>query len=133
MDQGALVNEHIEAGANFLGQFQQSHPIQTAFWFKDSEERAWWLYVALDQTKDDNSGEAYGEVVRIGLAMHDPNFDLLQVKLIGEDHALAKAAAELRQRYPGRTPIRLQNRVFGGVSVEDVYIYPSPIPATVQL
>ena len=45
---------------------------------------------------------------------------------------LFEAALELRRRYPGRTPIRIQNTVFGGVAVDEVYIYPSPIPAMVS-
>lgn len=72
MDQGALVTEQIEAGARFLTEFDKSRPIQIDFWFKDGEERAWRLYVALDQVSDDYATDAYDEVVRIGLGMHDP-------------------------------------------------------------
>jgi hypothetical protein len=132
MDQGALVNEQIEAGAKFLAEFQAFRPIQTAFWLKDSEERFWWLYVASEQISDKNIDVAYGEVVKVAHALKEPNFDMMRVKLIGKKHPLAKAAAELRQRYPAGGPLRIQNQFFGDLFIEEVYVYPAPVPVAVQ-
>jgi hypothetical protein len=132
MDQVPLVTEQIDAGARFLGEFQKFVPIQSAFWLKNSEEGAWWLYVASDQITDDNFDVAYGEVVRIAGAIQDPNFDLFQVKLIGADDPLAKAVADIRRRYPGRAPIRLHGKTLGGITADEVYIYPAPIPVPTQ-
>jgi len=129
MDQGPLVTEQIEAGARFLREFHKSYPVKAAFWLKDSEEGVWWLYVASDQITDDNFDVAYGEVGRVSDVLRDPWFDLMQVKVIGEDHPLAKAAAEALLAYPGRIPLRLRGVSFGGVFADEVYIYPSPIPA----
>src|ERR1700730_7634524 len=127
MDPGPLVAEQIEAGAKFLAEFAKSYPLQEAFWLKDSEEGGWFLYVASDQITDENFDVAYGEVVRIAGTQQDPWFDPFQLKVIGADDPLAKATVEVRSRYPAPKPIRLQSRTFGGVAVEAVYLYPSPL------
>jgi hypothetical protein len=129
MDQGPLVAEQIDAGARFLAEFQKTLPVQAAFWLKDSEEGVWHLYVVSDQITDHNIDVGYREVVRVSRRLRDPWFDLFQVKLIGEDHPLAKAVRELQQRYSRQSPARLNGRVLGGVSVEELYLYPSPLPA----
>ncbi len=129
MDQGPLVTEQIDAGAKFLGEFQKYAPVQAAFWIKDNEEGGWYLYVASDQITDDNFDVAYGEVVRIAAGIQDPWFDQFQVKLIGSDHALAKVVSDIRGRFPGRLRAQLLGKTFAGVTVDDVYVYPSPIPA----
>jgi hypothetical protein len=128
MDQGPLVNEQIDAGARFLREFHKYAPVQSAFWLKDSDEGNWFLYVASEQITDENFDVGYGEVGRLGEELRDPWFDIFQVKLIGADHPLAKAALEAQRRYPGRSPLRLHGTTFGGGSAEEVYIYPSPIP-----
>ena len=132
MDQGTLVNQQqIEAGGRFLHEFDKHVPLRTAFWLKDSEESSPWLYVASDQVTDDNIDVVYGEVGRVALPMKDPWFDSFRVKLIRVDDSLAKAAADLHRRYPARTPVHLRALQFDGVSADEVYVYPSPIPAPV--
>jgi hypothetical protein len=99
-----------------------------AFWLKEGEEGEWSLYVASDQITDDNFDVAYGEVLRIAGQLRDPPFDPFQVKLVGADDPLAKAALDINRRYPGPVATRFHGKVFGGLPVEEVYIYPSPIP-----
>jgi hypothetical protein len=132
MDQGPLVTEQIDAGARFLAEFQNQYPVLAAFWLKDSDYGNWNLYVASEQITDDNFDLAYGEVVRIAGEMKDPWFDLFWVKVIGADDALAKAAVDFQRRYPGRSPARLSGGTFGGIGVDEVYVYPSPLPVPVQ-
>jgi len=132
MDPGPLVSEQIDAGARFLGEFNKAFPVQSAFWLKDSEEGAWYLYIASDQITDDNFDVAYGEVVRIAGILQDPWFDTFQVKVIGADDALAKAVADLHRRYPGRSPTRFHGTTLGDITAEEVYIYPLPSPAPAQ-
>jgi hypothetical protein len=131
MDQGPLVSEKIEAGARFLGEFQKRYPIEAAFWLKESDEGAWWLYVASDQITDENFHVAYKEVGRVARNIKDPWFDLMEVKVIGEDDPLAKGAADIRSRYPAHKATRLYNRTFGGVAIDEIYIYPTPLPAPI--
>lgn len=127
MDQGSLVVDPIDAGARFLAEFQKYMPIQAAFWLKENDGGEWSLYVASDQITDDNFDIAYGEVLRLAKVLRDPRFDPFQVKLISADDPLAKAALDIHQRYPGRIATRFHSIVFGGLLVEEVYIYPSAI------
>ena len=130
MDQGPLVTERVDAGNRFLAEYQNCFPLKAAFWLKDCEDGEWNLFVASDQITDDNFDLAYGEVVRITGILQDPWFDLFQVKVIGVDEPLTKAVLEIQQRYPGRTPRRYHGKSMGGVTVDEVYIYPTPLAAT---
>jgi hypothetical protein len=127
MDQSPLVIDQIDAGARFLREFQKLIPVQAAFWLKESDEEECSLYVASDQINDDNFDVAYGEVLRIAGVLGIPLFDPFQVKLIGADDPLAKAALDVHRRYPGPIATRFHGKAFGGLPVEQVYIYPSPI------
>jgi len=127
MDQGPLVIEQIDAGARFLAEFEKKIPVMAAFWLKASEEGSWYLYLASDEFNHNNLDVGYREVLRLAGELRDPNFDPFQVKLIKPGHPLAKAALDVLQRFPGRMATRLHRRNFGGVSVDEVYIYPTPI------
>jgi hypothetical protein len=128
MDQGPLVKEQIDAGARFLTEFQKYAPVQATFWLKESDEGEWYLYVASDQITDDNFDLGYGEVARLNVALKDPWFDPFQVKLIGMGDPLAQAALDHLRRFPGRGPARVHGETFGSVAVDEVYLYPSPLP-----
>jgi hypothetical protein len=128
MDQNPLVIDQFDVGGKFLGEFQKYVPVNAAFWLKESAEGEWILYVASDQITDDNFDVAYGEVLRIAGQLRDPLFDPFQVKLIGADDPLAKAALDLNRRCSGPVATRFHGKMFGGLPVEEVYIYPSPKP-----
>jgi hypothetical protein len=127
MDQIPLVIEQIDAGNRFLHEFQQYLPIHAAFWLREADAGDWNLYVVSDQITEDNFDIAYGEVVRITGQLRDPWFDPFQVKLIGASEPLAQAALEMQQHFPGRMPTRFHGKTFGGLSVDEVYIYPLPV------
>jgi hypothetical protein len=128
MGQIPLVSEQIDAGTRFLDEFQKYLPIQIAFWLKEAEDGDWNLYIASDQITEDNFDVAYGEVARIAGQVRDPWFDLFQVKLVGTYDPLAQAALNIQQRFPVRMPVRLHGKTFGGLTVDEVYIYPSRVP-----
>jgi hypothetical protein len=127
MDQGSLVTEQIDAGAKLASAFDQRIPLQAAFWLKTSEEGQWLLYLASDQINDSNFDVAYREVLQLlGRGPHiwlDP----FQVKVRGIEDSAVKAVLAIQREYPDQLPLRLRNRMLGGVSVDDVYIYPMPV------
>ncbi|MGO9599299.1 MAG: hypothetical protein ACLP7Q_15025 [Isosphaeraceae bacterium] len=129
MDQGPLVIEEIDAGAKLAHEFNKYQPVKTAFWLKASDEDHRYLYIASEGINDNNFDVAYGEVLRLAGKMQSIYLDPFRVKLIGADDPLAKAAAEIHTRFPGRMPTRFGGKTFGGISVDEVYIYPSPVPA----
>ncbi len=81
------------------------------------------------EINDTNFDVAYGEVHRLlGRGPHlwlDP----FQVKVAGVNDPVAKAVIAIQQQYPAPLATRLRNRMLGGVSVAEVYIYPIPVPA----
>lgn len=111
-----------------MSKFDDAHSIRAAFWLKATDERPWYLYIASDEIDDAKIGAAYRDVARIAQTFQDPNFDVMRVKVIGNDDPFVRAALDILQRYPA-VPTRLRNRMFGQSYVEDVYIYPLPIVA----
>jgi hypothetical protein len=130
MDQGPLVIEEIDAGAKLAREFDRFEPVKAAFWLKASDEEQRYLYLASDQIDDTNFDVAYREVLRLADQLRSPYLDPFRVKVIGGDDPLAQAAVEINRRFPGPMPTRFGGKVFGGISVEDVYVYPSPLPVT---
>jgi hypothetical protein len=128
MDQGPLVIDQTDVGAKFLRKFQNYMPIQSAFWLRELEADGWNLYVASGQITDDSFDVGYGEVLNVAQTLQDPLFDPFQVKLINADDPLAKAAQDINARFRGPVGTRSNGRVFGGLPVEEVSIYPTPIP-----
>jgi hypothetical protein len=63
--------------------------------------------------------------VRVTQAMRDPNLGPLDVWLIEPGDRLAKSALDFQRFYPGKA-VRLRDRVFGNMGIDEVYIYPSP-------
>lgn len=124
------MNEQRDAGRRFLAEFHKSYPVQVAFWLRESEATWWYLYVASEQITDDNFDVAYGEVLRVSDMLRDPWFDPFRVKLIGADDPLAKAALEMLKKYPGPVATTFGGKMLGGVYVDEMYIYPSPLPVS---
>ena len=127
MDQGALVKEEIDAGAELIRRFEQFAPVKAAFWMKASEKPSRYLYIASDQINDKNFDLAYGEVIRIIKEMNDPNFDLFRVKVIGSNHPIARSVLDIYRRYPNSGAINYRGRFLGDIAVDDAYIYPQTL------
>jgi hypothetical protein len=129
MDQGPLVIEQTDAGANLAAEFDKYASLRAAFWLKESEGGQWHLYLVSDQIDDSNFDLGYGEVLR--LLDRGPNMwlDPFQVKVTGVEDPVAKDVIAIQQKYPGRLATRARNRVLGGISVDEVYIYPIPVLA----
>jgi len=132
MDTWSLVIEEIDAGAKLAREFEKFKPVKVAFWLKASDEDHRYLYIASDGIDDTNFDLAYGEVLRLATKMHSIYLDPFRVKVISADDPLAKAAMDIHDRFPGRMATRFGGKSFGGISVDDVYIYSSPLPAPVH-
>jgi len=127
MDQGPLVVEETDAGAELVRRFDRYNPVKAAFWVKGSDEGRWYLYIASDQFDERNLDVAYGEILRLADQMASPYLDPFEVKLIAGSDPLAKAVSDIHERYPGTSAIRFGGKNLGGMSVEGAYIYPSSV------
>lgn len=128
MDRGPLVNEEIDDGSTLAREFNTFAPVKVAFWVKSSEEDQRYLYLASDEINDSNFDVAYGEVIRLTNDLDLPYLDPFRVKVVSSNDPLAVAAAELNSKYSGSIATRYGGRVFGGLNVDDVYIYPRALP-----
>lgn len=124
MDQGPLVKEEIEVGAAFVRELDRHVPVKAAFWLKESDGVFRYLYVVSDQVKDTNLDVAYGQAFQVANAMDSPYLDPFRLKLLNSEHPLARAAVEVYQSLHRQGATRLGWGVFGGLTVDDVYIYP---------
>lgn len=132
MDQGPLVSEEIGAGAELVRGFDKYKPVKVAFWLKASDENQRYLYISSNQIDDTNLELAYGEVLRLAGEMHNPYLDPFRVKVISGEDPLAQAATDIQKRFPATIPTRFHGTSFGGIWVDDVYIYPPPLAASVS-
>jgi hypothetical protein len=132
MDQGPLVKEEIEAGATLAREFDRYAPVKAAFWLKESDNPYRYLYLASDRIDDIGTSEPYGEVWRLATQIDSPDLDVFRVKLIGGKHPFALAAVDLLKDNPKPRGIRSGWKWFGERSVDDLYVYPLPLPAPVS-
>jgi len=133
MDQGPLVSDEIDAGDDLVRDFDNFQPVKVAFWLKASDDQIRYLYIASDRIDDTNFRVAYGEVLRLAADLRKSGRGYLnpfRVKVVGAANPLAKAALELIQQYPPGSPAELDETTFGGISVDDAYVYPSLHPLT---
>ncbi len=126
MDPNPLVNEQIEAGAALLAELEKRIPVAAGFWLKSADPESWTFYVTSDRFEGEDERAARGEAVRVAMALGEPQLELLQVRLIKPGHPLARSAMDYQRLYPGKV-IRLRDRVFGDMGIDEVYIYPAPM------
>lgn len=131
MDQEPLVNEKINAGAKFLAELDKRLPVKVAFWLKRAESVQWYLYAASEQVDEAARGDHYGDLIAAAQQVRDPNFDKFEIRLIGIDEPLTQAVLQVLGPAPDAVPVRLFNRVLGGVGIAEMYVYPVPLPAAV--
>lgn len=130
MDKSPLVTEQINAGERLIREFSKQTPVQAAFWLRERESGEWYFYLASDQINDSNFDLAYRKVLQIIPPNQSLWLDPFQVKVVGTDTPVAKAALAAMNNYPGIIPTRFPGRHFGNLSVDEVYIYPIPLPVS---
>ena len=123
-----LVDEQIDAGADFARDFSDYAPVTAAFWINPDESDQWYLYVASDDINDNNIRDAYGVVSRKMGSGKYPWIDLMQIKLVNSSDPVAQAAVKIRDRRTAPIPTRYHGGSMGGLTIGDAYIYP-PLPA----
>jgi hypothetical protein len=134
MAQDVLVIEQIDAGADFIRDFNDYFSVSVACWVNPAESDNLFLYIASDEIDDGNFDVAYGEVLRRLSSKRSQWLDPFQIKLISSSDPIARAAMEIRDRYPAKIPTRYNGSSLGGISIDSAYIYPplSAVKSTLQ-
>jgi len=124
MGQGLLVIEQIDAGADFVCDFNHYRCVAVACWISPAESDNLFLYIASDEIDDSNFDIAYGEVLRRLSGKRSPWLDPFQIKLVNSADPIARHAIEIRDRYPAKIATRYNGPSIGGTSIDGAYIYP---------
>lgn len=128
MGQDVLVKENIDAGAEFLRDFNDYAPISVACWVQPADSDSLYLYIASDEFTDVNVPESYGEVARRFQGPRSPWLDPFQIKLIHTTDRVARDAIAYRDRFSTNVGMRYPETSIGGLGIDEAYIYP-PMPA----
>ena len=128
MGEELLVTERIDAGAEFVRDFNDYVPVSVAFWVVSAESDDVFLYVASDDIDDRNVDVAYGEVLRTLTGKRSQWLDPFQIKLLNSSDPIAQDAIRIRDRYPAPLVTRYGGSSLGGISIDGARIYP-PIAA----
>ncbi|MDZ4659777.1 MAG: hypothetical protein SH868_19560 [Bythopirellula sp.] len=124
MGQNLLVNEQIEAGEKFAGEFNDYAPVSVYFWLNPAESDRLYLYIASDAIDDTNFDAGYGEVLR-KVGKLNQWLDPFQIKLVNASDSVAKAAFQIRERFPGSlSGTHYRGALLGDVGIDYAYIYP---------
>jgi hypothetical protein len=128
MDQSILVIEQIDAGTEFIRDFNDYVPISVALWVKPIDAQGMYLYLASDKIDSTNFDLAYGEVLRRLAPGSNPWLDPFQIKVVNSADSVARDALRIRQRFTAPIPTRYNGSSIGGIEIDEAYIYP-PVSA----
>lgn len=128
MGENPLVNEQIDAGADFVRDFNDYVSVSVACWVVPAESDDMFLYIASDDIDDTNFDVAYGEVLRRLSGKTSQWLDPFQIKLVNSSDPIAHDAVEIRDRYAAPLGTRYGGSSIGGMSIDRAYIYP-PVSA----
>jgi hypothetical protein len=124
MGEEILVSDRIDAGAEFIREFNDAYPVSVACWMIPAETDNFYLYLASDKIDGGNKGDAYGEVIRIFRNRPSEWLDPFHIKLINSSDPLAREAIQIRDRYQVPVATRYWGTYLGGMGINGAYIYP---------
>ena len=123
MDHTPLVKHEVDLGEQLIREFDAHTPVAAAFWLQPAESGTRHLYVVPEASDPAAFREAGVVLSRMAMRLRSPWFDPFAVRLWEADHAYSRAALEFIREYPQMLPWRLGGSYFGGVFLEDGYIY----------
>jgi hypothetical protein len=125
MDTVTLVENQIDDGQRLLDRLgDEGVVVRAACWVKPVEEDRWSLYIATPSVDEKGSLAAYRQLSRVLRSLGDGWLTSSDVTLVGEKHPIVTDVLDILRRFPHRTPIRSPRSLLGGISIEEVYVYP---------
>jgi hypothetical protein len=125
MDTVPLVEYKIDAGQRLLDRLgEEGFVVRAACWVKPSDRDRWSLYIATPEVKERVTLQAYRRLTPVMRSLGDDWITSSDVVVVGEEHPLAQYALDVLRRFPHRKPIPSPRPLLGGISVEEVYVYP---------
>ena len=126
MAQEVLVENRIADGQKLIAELLLANfDVSVAFWAKTGGEGRWFFYIGSTSADPTTIGDAYRTLYDCLMKLPEISFGISEVKIIQATNPVAKDAISARDRQPGRTPVRLQDKRLGNLlAVEEAYIYP---------
>jgi len=128
MDQELLVDYRVEDGQKLIAELVRSgFDVTAAFWVHTPDDDLWQLYIASDSVDSNKIGDAYGILYGCLQRIATPSISISEVKLVRPSNPIARDALAIRARYRGRVPTKFKGERFGGLSIDEAYIYPTTV------
>jgi hypothetical protein len=124
MDTVTLVENEIDEGQRLLGRVDdEKFMVTAAGWAKPVDEDRWTLYIATSVVDTGGIMVAYRQLTDTIRSLDDFEIDSSYIKLIGENHPIARKFEELNRRLTGKPWIHCGAMVIGNNAFDDAYIY----------
>jgi hypothetical protein len=124
VDTELLVEDQTDEGQSLLDRLaQDSFEVSVAFWAKTTEDSLWQLYIASPSVDAEKPGDAYQKVYHALAEITSANISPSDVNLLNDNNPIARAAIELRDRVPAKTPTRYHGKRLGGLPISEACIY----------
>jgi hypothetical protein len=125
MDTIPLVENKIDAGRRLLDRLGEAgFVVRAACWVKPSDRDRWSLYLATPSVKAGDKLPAYRQLTPVMRSLGDDWITSSDVVVVGEEHPLTQDAHDILRRFPHTKPIQSPRPLLGGMSVDDLYVYP---------
>jgi hypothetical protein len=135
-----MVSEQTEGGKRFIEALvADGFDVRVAFWAKLTDEGKWFLYIASPIVDGQGPAAAYRLVHDVLRKRPDLWIDPFEIRVVGLNDSLAKAALAATEPKvpdspfavwnPRRGGIHFRGSTLGGVSIEGAYIYAPPPPS----
>jgi hypothetical protein len=130
MAQGTLVDNQVDDGKRLMEQLASTgFDVAAAFWVRTGEDGEWILYIASKVFEEKGPAAAYRAVNDALRKLDEPSLSMSDIKVIGANNPITSDVHKIQKRYSGRMPVRFGGARFGGVEIEEAYIY-SPVPSS---
>lgn len=125
MDTELLVDNRVDDGQKLVWNLAKlSFDVSVAFWVKTSEEGLWFLYIGSASLEPSKIADAYRTLYSCLKQIPGTSLSISELKLIQVGNPIAQDAIAIRDRHPGRLPVRFHGDRLGNMSIDEAYIYP---------
>src|SRR5206468_2591358 len=105
------------------GLAEDGFPVTAACWLKEADGGQWFLYIASPKVDPEGNKPAYREFRATYIRLKPMWIRPFEVKLIPPDDPVAQEVEGIHRRYPGPMDTWVGGGQFGGVPVEQAFVY----------
>ncbi len=125
MDYELLVEDQIEDGKALIsGLRDKGFDVSVALWVRSSEEGLWFLYLGKNSVRSMSLADAYRVAYGVLRRVANTRISLSSIKIVDVNNPIARAAIEVRDRYPARLATRYNSKRLASMAIDEAYIYP---------